>query len=112
MTQVDFNGCTAGKLPPFPVRSVLLTRPFSEDGFSFPGTESEKCFERTADDCAAPDALRDRELGPASEWPFGPEVVGVDTGDELVFVPEGVVKRVWLWLEKYPGLPAIKTLSS
>lgn len=99
MTQVDFNGWT-GANPPLPDRSALLPRPFSEAGFSFPVTEREKCFERTADGGAAPDALRDRELGPASELPLGPVEVGVDTGDELVLVPEGVVKRVWLWLEK------------
>lgn len=54
-----------------------------------------------ADGGAAPDVLRDRELGPARELPLAPEEVGVDTGDELAFVPlEGVVRRVWLWLEK------------
>lgn len=61
----------------------------------------------------APDALRDRELEPARGLPFGPTEVGVDTGDGLLAVPaEGVVKRVWLWFEKYPGLPAIKLQSS
>lgn len=98
MTQVDFNGCTAGSPPPFPDLSALAPRPFSETGFSAPLTDREKCFERTAEDTVAPDALRDRELDPARELPFGPAEVGVDTGDGLV--AEGVVRRFWLWFEK------------